>query len=595
MGKAGVAAVSLRTTFKERLAVPSPRTVSPNRSAPEARPASGAHRKETPPAQVFSFAARPPTFWAMGLLLALAAALRFYALTFGMPQLVRPDELFIVSSQYLMLLDQPQHMQYWYPTLFHRMVFAVFGGGYFLGKLTGRYLNPVSYLHEGPFAEVDLYLLARFFSALLGTLTLLPIYCLGRRAGGPWTGVLAAGLLAVAYLPVRDGHFGVTDQLATFTCALAILAFVRYQESHTLRDGLLAGAALGVAISAKYTNVTLLPLLLLAHFWGCPPALRWGRTLWLALAAIPAASFLTAPEVYWNFGRVVFFMKWQSENNQYFAQDMPIGWVYFTTFTLRYGVGIPLMLAALAGAIWTVRTRNRPALFALLFFLVHFGFNGLFSGVFSRHLNPAIPPLCLLAALGIRWAFLGLRNRAGQAAAWAGGTALVLVGIVPNLTSVAAMSRLLTQVDTRVQAADWVYKNVPTDVPVAITEGVMFTLQDREPILMPSANKSFDPGQRKMPLELAEVRARGARYVITSEYVSGIRYDTRADIIRQLQADPRAVAVAVFSPFSPPDARPTPVLEPHDAWYLPFAKFEGVARPGPIMTIYRLDDAAPEG
>ncbi len=112
--------------------------------------------------------------------------------------------------------------------------------------------------------------------------------------------MLSAGLLAVCYLPVRDGHFGVTDQLATFTAALALLAFVAYQASHSTRDALLAGAALGVAVSSKYTNLTLLPLLLLAHFWNCPREQRWGRNLWLLLLAVPVASFLAAPEVYWN-------------------------------------------------------------------------------------------------------------------------------------------------------------------------------------------------------------------------------------------------------------------------------------------------------
>jgi hypothetical protein len=529
----------------------------------------------------------------LGGLLALAAFLRVYALTFGMPQFVRPDEMFIAASQYLLLMGETEHIQYWYPTLFHRTVFVAVGGAYLVSRLTGQSMNPDDFMENGPVADSDVYLLARLFSALFGTLTLLPTYWLARRAAGsPAGGLFAAGLLAVAYLPVRDGHFGVTDQLATFTAVLALAAFVRYQGSHTTRDALLAGVALGVAFSSKFTNLTLLPLLLTAHFWGCPPARRWGRNLWLALlVAAPLSSFLAAPEVYRHADRVLFFMRWQSRNNAYFGEGLPVGWVYFTAFTLRYGVGVPLTLAALAGAVRAARRwRHSPAAALTLgFFLIHFGAHGAFRGVFSRHLNPAMPALCVLAALGIVWAAEAARRRAGERAAAVAAVLLTGVCVGPNLVSVAGMSRLLARRDTRVLASEWVYRNLPPDVKVVVAEGVLFALADRETVPLPSANKNFDPKRLGMPTTLAEVRERGARYAITAEYVGGIRYDTRPDLLREIKSDPRAVQVARFSPFSPPDARPTPVLEPHDAWYVPFVGFDGVERPGPLLTIYRLD------
>ncbi len=96
-------------------------------------------------------------------------------------------------------------------------------------------------------------------------------------------------------------------------------------------------------------------------------------------------------------------------------------------------------------------------------------------------------------------------------------------------------------------------------------------------------------------MTVAKVRARGAQYLITTEYVSGIRYDTRPNIIAEVRADPRAEVVAIFSPFSPPEARPKLILEPHNAWYMTFARFDQVVRPGPIMTIYNLDARPPGG
>ncbi len=68
-------------------------------------------------------------------------------------------------------------------------------------------------------------LIGRVCVALAGTLTVLVVYCVGRRCVDSATGLVAAALLAVTLLHVRDSHFAMTDVLMTLlaTASLAVL------------------------------------------------------------------------------------------------------------------------------------------------------------------------------------------------------------------------------------------------------------------------------------------------------------------------------------------------------------------------------------
>ena len=49
---------------------------------------------------------------------------------------------------------------------------------------------------------------------------------------------------------------------------------------------------------------------------------------------------------------------------------------------------------------------------------------------------------------------------------------------------------------------------------------------------------------------------------------------------------PSAITLAAtFDPYAP---RAQPVYDPHDAFFVPVAGFEGVRRPGPRLTLYRV-------
>jgi hypothetical protein len=77
---------------------------------------------------------------------------------------------------------------------------------------------------------------------------------------------------------------------------------------------------------------------------------------------------------------------------------MARGWPYHATFTFRYGLGIPLMIAASAGACWLIVERPRLAALVLAFPVPYYVVLGFGHTVFVRYLVPMVPFVCLTAA-----------------------------------------------------------------------------------------------------------------------------------------------------------------------------------------------------
>jgi hypothetical protein len=102
--------------------------------------------------------------------------------------------------------------------------------------------------------------------AILWGLALLGIgYVIGARVGGPWAGVITAGLLSL--IPEILAHSAIAGSDMPFTVAamLALLLLVHYTECPTLARWLVAALAIGLAWSIRHTALLLFPLAGLTH------------------------------------------------------------------------------------------------------------------------------------------------------------------------------------------------------------------------------------------------------------------------------------------------------------------------------------------
>ncbi len=411
---------------------------------------------------------------AVAAVLALGAALRLWGLGFGLPIVsnfyVRPDESLLVQAAvgFFERYGNPQFFAY--PAL--------------LTELSAMLFLPL----PGEFAtEPSTYFLAvRVLSALAGIATVGVVYLLARGfCDWKWS-LAAAALFAVAPLPVRDAHFGVTDTLLTLLVALTLLLATRPVRKEESGTGVWIWTSLvfGLAVSTKYTAVFAAPAIVAAAFARGGPLRRTARDLAAAGAIAAAVFFVLNPYVLLRMGEVaatilemlrVFYggtqalpeshWSWSGAAMQLLRPLLwgPGSWLGF----VLAAASLPwLRRASAARGLWTLALGVFPFLLVFLPFRHPLPF---------RYILPALPGLAVLAVFAVS----RLASRKALV------VPLVALGIAVlgwQLAESIALVRTLAREDTRTQAGLWIAANLPQTLPV-----VLLTAPEAEPQIAESA------------------------------------------------------------------------------------------------------------
>jgi hypothetical protein len=331
--------------------------------------------------------------------------------------------------------------------------FAVWFGG---AQATGRALAR----HPGEVFEV-----ARLTTALVATAAVPLLYLAGARLLGRGAGLLAAALLAVAFLPVFYAHEALNDAAALAPMALALYGAAGVLRHGRRRDYLIAGVGVGLAWATKYTAAIVALPLLAAAVSAPGPRVRIVRRLGLGVATALAAAFAAHPYALLDAPGFLAGVRHQASASG--AGKLGItaggGHLYYL-WTLTWGLGWVPAAGALAGAVALARADRRVAALLLPAPVLLFIYMGFQERYFGRWLMPALPFLCLLAAAGA----LALARLAGPrwriAAVTAAAAALCLQGLVFSIHADLVLSRA----DTRAGARAWMLAHVPPGAAVAI-------------------------------------------------------------------------------------------------------------------------------
>jgi len=459
------------------------------------------------------------------------------------------------------------------PPLFKYLLLGEYAVDYGLHRVLGISTSPQDFADQFRADPSELYLIARVSSAVIGSATVIGAYALGVAVGGRRVGAMAAWLTAVAYLLVRDSHFGVGDALVTLLVTTGLVFCVRIARGGTRRDYAAGGALAGLAFAAKYDGIALLAPLLLAHALRRTDRKRGDFAI--GLLACVAAGLVAFPSMLTEPGRViqdVYLHLYLGATAGYDGLD-PAGGYAFYGKSLVIGLGLPLIVAVAAGLLTTALMRDRSLLVvaALPFsMIVVLGAQQMY---FARFLLPTLPALLVLAAAALSGLF-AVRPAIGLAAA--------LVVAVPTLVDAVRLDALLTRQDTRRQAADWVAAQLPRIAMVAADSPPLGPPLGLQPVRVVEANASalFD-------LTTAEYRARRVEYVIASSFTSEVRAIDPARDARRLafyaQLAHDTEVVAQFRPSAGSDAPPFV----YDQIYGPFNSLDKLERPGPAITVYR--------
>jgi hypothetical protein len=407
---------------------------------------------------------RPSAFAvALGLILLLALALRVWGLRTGLPFVYNVDEGAHFVPRAIGFFDH------------------TYDPGYFINPPSFTYLLHFAFwvrwggdgVREQFAADpTPVFALARAFSAVLGTAAVGLLAWLGVRLFDRRVALVAAFLLAVAFLPVHYGHFALNDSptLAPLVLSLVGAAGI-YQRGHT-GDYVLAGVGLGLATATKYTAaIGVLPIVAAAAL-GPGDLKRRLRDLVLAGAVSLAAFFVANPHALLSFHQFRTGLREQSEASSDGGGKLGLANQHGLTYyagTLAWGLGIVPALAALGGAVALLVRDRRLAAVLLPLPVVYLLFMGTQDRFFARWLLPVYPVLALLAAYAAVLALDALRGRIGalRRPALAVGVAGLVLGIQGVVYAV-HNDVVLSREDTRAIARAWMVRHIPEGSKIVV-------------------------------------------------------------------------------------------------------------------------------
>jgi hypothetical protein len=142
------------------------------------------------------------------LILFVAAIARYWAINF---ECCRPDEEGVVRIALGFFSGDLNPHYFNWPTFYMYVVFGFYALYFMVGRLFGYYSSSVVPIEAFNSDPTNFFLITRVISAFLGTATVFIVYKIAERLFDRKTALISSLFLSLAYLHVRDSHFGVTD------------------------------------------------------------------------------------------------------------------------------------------------------------------------------------------------------------------------------------------------------------------------------------------------------------------------------------------------------------------------------------------------
>jgi hypothetical protein len=519
---------------------------------------------------------------------AVGVAVRFWGIAFGLPHgQTRPDETYIMDVALAILRGQAPPPHYDYPWLFVWITSAAYLVYYTWGALTGVFqtfsdLGQSWYTHWEPF-----FLINRGISATFGAATILIVFRFGRSLWDEATGLAAALFVALAYLHARDSHYGTTDVTMTFFIVAAVLLLVRAHACGRMRAFAAAGAVAGLAAATKYNAVVLAVPVVVS--WLLYIADSPGRRLQAALEPRLVAFGLPfglvfaigVPFVITDFQTYSRAMELLIDSMEAGSPHLTLepGWVHHFRYSLRYGLGEPLMAAGIGGAVWMAAKDWRRAALVLSFPVAYYLVAGASRNQFFRYVIPTVPFLCLTAAFAVREVTArasAIRPAVRQPLL--AGLALAVVAI--PAARIVAFDRVMARADNRVVVSRWFAEHVPAGNSILQTGShyghAWFDASLRYRLF------TWDRGQQTFVVDKT-ISSELPQWILVQDHP----LSSNREVIEDYYLRQGYALAWSFPALTDRDDR---IFDLEDAFYVPFAGFRGVDRPGPNFALYQRID-----
>lgn len=424
-----------------------------------------------------------PSFLLPAGLVILAATLRVYGLDWGLPQIYeeatplnRAWRMWGFGEQYSFDLN-PHFFNY--PSLTLYLQFFGIGVLFIILKISGVVGSLLDFRVMWILDPTSFILFGRTITVCFSVATVLATYRLCRQTISLPAAIIAGFLLAIHPFHIEKSQVIEVDVPLTFFTVLALSILVALRGSPTLRNYLLAGAAVGLAMSTKYTGAVLFLPFLTAHFLAVRASrnsedITGNTATWQKLiggCAVAVVVFiLTSPYVLLDFGAFRADMRLEQEHMRlgHFGLDASPAWWFYTRSLFTTLLGAPLALLGLVSGFYLGIVKRHPWVWILLaFFIPYFTGIGSWAMKADRYVLPLIPLAIILSAALIA-EIVNAPRLARRSLTWR-YVALAVVVLLASIPLFLRYPHHLARLrpDTRTETRKWIEANIPPGAFVA--------------------------------------------------------------------------------------------------------------------------------
>ncbi|MEI9475113.1 MAG: glycosyltransferase family 39 protein [Deltaproteobacteria bacterium] len=360
----------------------------------------------------------------------------------------------------------------------YQNILAIEYGIYFItGYLINVFRDPMDFAGKIVQNMEPLFLIGRYTTATLGTLSVGLIYLIGRRTYSPLAGLFASATLCVSAVHVWTSHLVNTDVPLVFFFLLATYFITKFFYSGKTVDYVLASFFGAWAISVKMIGVGTGIIFIVSHIIRCKHQGRkiaqyiYCKEIFFSLVAFILGLAITNPPIIFTLGDTIRF-HYGVYQNVYDEVPYAMGGSGHYTYMvlLLRELGLPLFILTIVSIAYALYKRETwDYIFILFVGGTYLMLGGTAFLVQERYLMIIMVALFVLNGrfldVVVRKPFAG--KRYGSLILTA--TALLVLGI-PLSRSVGYV-RTLTQENTGKASKRWIENNVPANSKLLIDTG----------------------------------------------------------------------------------------------------------------------------
>ena len=439
-------------------------------------------------------------------ILVIGLILRVWGITFGLPFQFHQDEPIVVNHALAYGSGDLNPHFFAIPPLTSYLLFFIYGVLFLIGKLIGIWQGTEGFVVQFFKDPSIFYIVGRFFIGVVPSMAcIVGTYLLGKRLfRSTLVPLYASAIMAFSFINVINAHYIYTDMLLVMFSLFAVHRLLLLYDSASIKDYLIAGVFIGLAIGVKYNGVLLLFPYFVTHIVA---TLRRKKPLYEVLFS-PAfilggitsimVFLLTNPFLMLDFSGFSESILKQSGAFWY------MGWAHHISYSLVQGISIVFVILGIVGLLLIfLRKGDLGKIFVsfpILFYLV-LVFR---SQPFFRYVLLLVPFLALASAYLI---FEVVRSISDKKTFKKAATCVAIVLLVPTFLKSVNADILLSSRDTRVEAADWIRENLPEGTAIAC-DSTVFRPSLNQPYSQMEDKKEFLDTQSG----LAEIKNRKLQF-----------------------------------------------------------------------------------